>query len=168
MSQTHTRRGSLDCLVFTFCDGIGDLLPEWACLTLQVGKTFRLTSNFADFPVSRVGIQYLILHRRCWSILLLVVWFGVDFLLWCYRWITFGIGLCHPPGWKNISPDVKFEIFLSHEWEYSFSFLRQEYPPILTSGEMFHPGGWDKLIPEVIHLWRHRTSTPNNLKTVRV
>ena len=46
-----------------------------------------------------------------------------------------------------------------------FSLLRQKYPPILTSGEMLsHPGGWDKPIPEVIHLWRHRTSTPNNLE----
>ena len=41
--------------------------------------------------------------------------------------------------------------------------------PILTSGEMLsHPGGWDKPIPEVIHLWRHRTSTPNNLETSRL
>ena len=48
---------------------------------------------------------------------------------------------------------------------HTFSLLRQEYPPILTSGEMLsHPGGWDKPIPEVIHLWRHRTSTPNNLE----
>ena len=31
------------------------------------------------------------------------------------------------------------------------SFLRQEYPPILTSGETLpHPGGWDKPIREVI------------------
>ena len=50
-----------------------------------------------------------------------------------------------------------------------FSLLRQEYPPILTSGEMLsHPGGWDKPIPEVIHLWRHRTSTPNNLEKLRL
>ena len=49
-----------------------------------------------------------------------------------------------------------------------FSLLRQEYPLILTSGEMLsHPGGWDKPIPEVIHLWRHRTSTPNNLEKSR-
>ena len=46
-----------------------------------------------------------------------------------------------------------------------FSLLRQEYPPILTSGEMLsHPGGRDKPVPEVIPLWRHRTSTPNNLE----
>ena len=50
-----------------------------------------------------------------------------------------------------------------------FSLLRQEYPPILTSGEMLsHPGGWDKPIPEVIHLWRHITSTPNNLEKSRL
>ena len=50
-----------------------------------------------------------------------------------------------------------------------FSLLRQEYPPILTSGEMLsHPGGWDKPIPEVIHLWRHRTSMPNSLEKSRV
>ena len=58
-------------------------------------------------------------------------------------------------------------------WRYNpdslFSLLRQEYPPILTSGEMLsHPGGWDKPIPEVIHLWRHRTSTPNNLEKTRL
>ena len=44
-----------------------------------------------------------------------------------------------------------------------FSLLRQEYP-ILTSGEISHPGGWDKPIPEVIHLWRHSTSMLNNLQ----
>ena len=44
----------LDCLALTFCDVIGELLPEWACLTLQGGTTFLLTSKFADIPVSRV------------------------------------------------------------------------------------------------------------------
>ena len=44
----------LDCLVLTFCDVIGKLLPEWACLTLQGGTTFLLTSKLADIPVSRV------------------------------------------------------------------------------------------------------------------
>ena len=57
----------------------------------------------------------------------------------------------------------------SHSWDRNFSLLRQEYPPILTSGEMLsHPGGWDKPIPEVIRLWRHRTSTPNNLEKSRL
>ena len=51
----------------------------------------------------------------------------------------------------------------------NFSLLRQAYPPILTSGEMLsHPGGWDKPIPKVVHLWRHRTSTPNNLEKSRL
>ena len=50
-----------------------------------------------------------------------------------------------------------------------FSLLRQKYPQILTSGEMLsHPGGWDKPIQEVILLWRHRTSTPNNLEKSRL
>ena len=44
----------LDCLALTFCDVIGELLPEWACLTLQGGTTFLLTSKLADIPVSRV------------------------------------------------------------------------------------------------------------------
>ena len=43
-----------DCLALTFCDVIGELLPEWACLTLQGGTTFLLTSKLADIPVSRV------------------------------------------------------------------------------------------------------------------
>ena len=47
---------SLDCLALTFCDVIGELLPEWACLTLQGGTTFLLTSKLADIPVSRVRI----------------------------------------------------------------------------------------------------------------
>ena len=55
------------------------------------------------------------------------------------------------------------------ERKHPFSLLRQEYPPILTSGEMLsHPGVWDKPIPEVIHLWRHRMSTPNNLEMSRL
>ena len=44
----------LDCLALPFCDVIGELLPEWACLTLQGGTTFLLTSKLADIPVSRV------------------------------------------------------------------------------------------------------------------
>ena len=36
----------LDCLALTFCDVIGELPPEWACLTLQGGTTFLLTSNW--------------------------------------------------------------------------------------------------------------------------
>ena len=30
----------LDCLALTFCDVIGELFPEWACLTLRVGQHF--------------------------------------------------------------------------------------------------------------------------------
>ena len=44
----------VDCLVLTFCDVIGEFLPEWACLTLRGGTAFRLTSKLADIPVSRV------------------------------------------------------------------------------------------------------------------
>ena len=47
----------LDCLVSTFCDVVGKLLPEWACLTLRGGTTFLLTSKLADIPVSRVRID---------------------------------------------------------------------------------------------------------------
>ena len=44
----------LDFLVLTFCDVIGELLPEWACLTFTGGTTFPLTSNMVDIPISRV------------------------------------------------------------------------------------------------------------------
>ena len=58
---------------------------------------------------------------------------------------------------------------LDRKQDLIFSLLRQGYPPILTSGEMLsHPGGWDKPIPEVIYLWRHRTSTPNNREKSRL
>ena len=61
-----------------------------------------------------------------------------------------------------------FFLHLRTSLDMVFSLLRQEYPPILTSGEMLsHPGGWDKPIPEVIHLWRHRMLTPNNLEKSR-
>ena len=83
--------------------------------------------------------------------------FGVD-ILWRHRWITSGMGLSHPTF-----------LLTSKLADIPFSLLRQECPPILTSGEMLsHPGGWDKPIPEVIHLWRHRTSTPNNLEKSRL
>ena len=49
----------LDCLGLTFCDAIGELLPEWACLTLQGGTTFPLTSKLADIPVPRVRKGFL-------------------------------------------------------------------------------------------------------------
>ena len=59
---------------------------------------------------------------------------------------------------------------ISHSWDRNFSLLRQEYPPILTSGDvrLSHPRGWDKPIPEVIYLWRHSTSTPNNVEKSRL
>ena len=44
----------LACLALTFCDVIGELLPEWACLTLQGGTISLLTSKLADIPVSRM------------------------------------------------------------------------------------------------------------------
>ena len=44
----------LYCLALTFCDVIDELLPEWACLTLQGGTKFLLTSKLADILVSRV------------------------------------------------------------------------------------------------------------------
>ena len=63
-----------------------------------------------------------------------------------------------------------------------FSFLPLEtdlYPKFAGLGKCFltietgisanfDPGGWDKPIPEVINLWRHRTSTPNNLEKSRL
>ena len=52
----------LDCLALTFCDVIGELLPEWACLALQGGTTFPLTSKLADIPVPRVRICYSSSH----------------------------------------------------------------------------------------------------------
>ena len=52
----------LDCLALMFCDIIGGLLPQRACLTLQGGTTFRLTSNMADIPVSRVRTPFLMFH----------------------------------------------------------------------------------------------------------
>ena len=51
----------LDCLALTFCDVIGELLPEWACLTLQDWTTFLLTSKLADIPVSRVRKMYFLI-----------------------------------------------------------------------------------------------------------
>ena len=54
MSKRTLNATFLDCLALTFCDVIGELLPEWACLTLQGGTTFLLTSKLADIPVSRV------------------------------------------------------------------------------------------------------------------
>ena len=47
----------LDCLALTFCDIIGDLLPQWARLALLDGTTFRLMSYLLDIPVSRVRIS---------------------------------------------------------------------------------------------------------------
>ena len=57
----------LDCLALTFCGVIGELLPEWACLTLQGGTTFLLTSKLADIPVSRVRIIILYVPKRYFS-----------------------------------------------------------------------------------------------------
>ena len=54
MYKMHIRCNFLYCLVLMLCDVIGELLPEWACLTLQGGTTFLLTSKLADIPVSRV------------------------------------------------------------------------------------------------------------------
>ena len=52
--------------------------------------------------------------------------FGVD-VLWRHRWITSGMGLSHPPGWDNISPDSKLaDIPVSRE--YLFSHRRLHKP----------------------------------------
>ena len=48
----------LDCLALTLCDVIGEILLEWACLTLQGGTIFLLMSKLADIPVTRVRICY--------------------------------------------------------------------------------------------------------------
>ena len=45
-----------DCLALTFCDVIGDLLPEWACLTLQGVTTFCLPSYFG---INRIYNQFV-------------------------------------------------------------------------------------------------------------
>ena len=38
----------LDCLALIFCDVIGELLPEWTCLTLEDGTTpYRVGQHFA-------------------------------------------------------------------------------------------------------------------------
>ena len=56
----------LDCLALTSCDVIGELLPEWACLTLQGGTTFLLTSKLADISVSRVRNTDLTMFVSLW------------------------------------------------------------------------------------------------------
>ena len=97
---------------------------------------------------------------------LVCVWFTAYFHT-CTLWpwpLTSKMNRVHPLTMINISAKLDAEIHNG-----LFSLLRQEYPPILTSGEMLsYPGGWDKPIPEVIHLWRHRTSTPNNLEKSRL
>ena len=60
-------------------------------------------------------------------------------------------------------------MYLLHVIGQVFLTLETRISAILTSGEMLsHPGGWDKPIPEVIHLWRHRTSAPNNQEKSRL
>ena len=46
--------------------------------------------------------------------------FGVN-VLWRHRWITSGMGLSHPPGWDNISPDVKIGGYSSLKSENTWS-----------------------------------------------
>ena len=43
----------LDCLALTFCDVIGELLSEWAWLTLQGGTTFH--PSVQDLQDPRLG-----------------------------------------------------------------------------------------------------------------
>ena len=54
MSKRTLEATFLDCLALMSCDAIGELLPEWVCLTLQGGTTILLASKLADIPVSRV------------------------------------------------------------------------------------------------------------------
>ena len=55
----------LGCLALTFCDVISELLPEWACVTLQGGTTFLPTSKLADIPVSRLRKRSLTNIKCC-------------------------------------------------------------------------------------------------------
>ena len=61
----------LDCLALTFCDVIGELHPEWACLILQGGTTFRLTSKFLSQEWEKrisSNCQRLAIHKQaCWA-----------------------------------------------------------------------------------------------------
>ena len=58
--------------------------------------------------------------------------FGVD-VLWRHRRSTSGMGLSHPPGWDNISPDVKIG---------GYSCLKSENnsSPEIRPGELKTPG----------------------------
>ena len=58
--------------------------------------------------------------------------FGVD-VLWRHRWITSGMGLSHPPGWNNISPDVKiggYSCLKSEKRESHPSLNNLQHPPL--------------------------------------
>ena len=83
-----------------------------------------------------------------------------------YIWCLYCFNYLHDSDIRNI---INYNLCglqsIAAHRDHFFSLLRQEYLPILTSGEMLsHPVGWDKPIPEVIHLWSHRTSMPNNLE----
>ena len=57
----------LDCLALTFCDVIGDLLPEWACLILQGGTTFPWRQNWRIFLSQEWEYLLTFPARRLWG-----------------------------------------------------------------------------------------------------
>ena len=72
----------LDCLALTFCDVIGELLPEWACLTLQGGKTFSPTWDW-DLSNFHVVISHCLTQAKyTWPC---KHWFLPSPTLWCHK-----------------------------------------------------------------------------------
>ena len=93
-------------------DGIPESLPQCGdCL-------------FFSFLSKNVQNMSKTLTRRDFSRL-----FGVD-VLWRHRWNTSGMGLSHPPGWDNISPDVKIGGYSCLKNENNLSFLQLQRQPI--------------------------------------
>ena len=67
-------------------------------------------------------------------------------------------------GWQQSGMYNRFRMIIYFSWERNFM-----YPPNLMSGKMLsHRKGRVKPIPEVIHLWSHKTSMPNNLEKSRL
>ena len=105
-----------DCLTLSFCDFIGDLLPQWACFTLHSRKTFFLIRHIANTSVRTC-------MPACWLFSIVVT----SSLMWAEKlptlWTWFRYMTKCKPERTVCSCDITYSwhqirrIFLSQEWE---------------------------------------------------
>ena len=103
----------------TLREGRGNLIlvskicnPRWGLPSRRCCKCWTRGWDSESLPQCGVWLFFSFLTKNVQNMSKTHNWrdfsrlLGID-VLWRHRWITSGMSLSHPPGWDNISPDVK-------------------------------------------------------------